>query len=67
MHLQRKLEVNKLPDVEIKIITKNGILTDLTIGEKKFHTQYGLQVTILRLKLMFKEQKKTVSRQAVSW
>ena len=36
MHLQRKLEVNKLPDVEIKIITKNGILTDLTIGKKKF-------------------------------
>ena len=35
MHLQRKLEVNKLPDVEIKIITKNGILTDLTIGKEK--------------------------------
>ena len=36
MHLQRKLEINKLPDVEIKTITKNGILTDLTIGKKNF-------------------------------
>ena len=35
MHLQRKLEVNKLPDVEIKIITRNGILADVTIRKIK--------------------------------
>ena len=57
------MEVNKLPDEDIKRITGNGMLTDLTTDKcqiflkNQFHAQYGLQVTVLGQKLMFKEQK----------
>ena len=63
MHLQRTLEVNKLPDVEIKIITKNGILRDLTIREKNSHP---IQSSSYRTYTKTNAQgtKKTVSRQS---
>ena len=63
LQLHKKLEANKLPDEEIKLITGNGTLTDLTtdkcqkVLKNQFHTQYGLQDTIVGQKLMFKEQK----------
>ena len=33
LQLHKKLEANKLPDEEIKLITGNGMLTDLTIDK----------------------------------
>ena len=53
MSLHKNLEANKLPDEEIKLITGNGVLTDLTIDKcqkilkNQFHAQYGLQDTVL--------------------
>ena len=63
LQLHKNLEVNELPDEEIKLTTENGMLTDLTIDKcqkilkNQFHAQYGLQDTVLGQKLMFKEQK----------
>ena len=33
LQLHKNLEANKLPDEEIKLITGNGMLTDLTIDK----------------------------------
>ena len=60
LQLHKNFEAN---DEELKVITGNGMLTDLTIDkckkkiENQFHTKYGLQDTVLGQKLMFKEQK----------
>ena len=48
LQLHKNLEANKLPDEGIKLITGNGILTDLTIDkcekmlQNQFHAQHGL-------------------------
>ena len=63
LQLHKSLEANKLPDEEIKLITGNGMLTDLTVGKcqkilkNQFHAQNGLQDTVAGQKLMFKKQK----------
>ena len=63
LQLHKNLEANELSDEEIKLITGNGMLTDLTIDKcqkklkNEFHAQYGLQDTAIGQKLMFKEQK----------
>ena len=66
MHLQRILEASKLPDVEIKIIIKNGILTDLTIGHKISHPIRSSSYRTYT-KTNVQGTKKTVSRQSISW
>ena len=60
LQLHKNFEAN---DEELKVITGNGMLTDLTIDKcqkkfkNQFHTKYGLQDTVLGQKLMSKEQK----------
>ena len=68
MHLQRKLEVSKLPDVEIKTIKRNRILTDLTI--RKINNTVTPN-TVFKLPYLDKTNvqgtKRTVSPQSISW
>ena len=63
LQFQKNLEANKLRVEEIKPINGNRMLTDLAIVKcqkilkNQFHTQYGVQDTVLGQILMLKEQK----------